>query len=286
MDDKHTKHAGRKPTDSITAEHLKEFIATQDDFALELFAYSLARDFGFSATHAGSYVDPISGKARQFDVQATRSCDENFHIYLAIECKSLRPSFPLLVSQLPRIYSESYQQVLWTSGKGQQSFINIGHSVATLADGASLYRKNQFVGKAISQVGFNGEGKLHSKDSEVFEKWGQAIASSSQLLNKAAALNKSLDKQLQKVVVVPILVVPDGTLWVVKYNEYGACVQEPENADEAEYFIEHVHAVKSETEGPYTITHLHFVTKTGLRNLLSRFAKDGDDAIHLMNMNY
>jgi len=43
MTQKTTKNEGRKPTDIITKEHLEEFIATQDDFALELYVYDLER---------------------------------------------------------------------------------------------------------------------------------------------------------------------------------------------------------------------------------------------------
>lgn len=283
MNQKPIKHEGRTPSDTITKEHLKEFIATQDDFALELYAYNLARELGFKVTHAGSYIDPQTGKARQYDVQASRACGENFHIYMAIECKALRPSFPLLVSRIPRIREESFQHIVNTMGKGRASYM--GNAQAQeLSGGASLYPMSEFVGKASSQVGFNGEGKLHSKDSEVFEKWGQAIASSNQLISRAASLNYRIEDTLQSSAVLPVLVVPDETLWVVDY--YGVNDSaEPIQANEAQYFIgSDQKTVGGSFSGTFTLSHLHIVTKTGLENLLRRFGKDGQDAIFLTNM--
>lgn len=63
MSNKSLRNPGRQPTDSIAEEHLREFIENQGDFALELFAYSLSNDLGFSARHTGSYIDPTTGKA-------------------------------------------------------------------------------------------------------------------------------------------------------------------------------------------------------------------------------
>lgn len=284
MTQKTTKNEGRKPTDIITKEHLEEFIATQDDFALELYVYDLARRAGFNPTHAGSYVDPSTGKARQFDVQASRACGENFHIHFAIECKALRPSFPLLVSQIPRIRAESFLHIMSSRGSGKDG-MSIYPQTRILTGGASLYPLSEFVGKALSQVGFNGEGKLHSKDSEVFEKWGQAIASSNQLIKRAASLNTSMQKPLQNSAVLPVLVVPDGTLWVVNYSALGDRT-EPAQAQEAKYFIGSTQTIDEGQSVTFILSHLHIVTKTGLEKLLLRFQEGGQDVEHIKNMLY
>jgi len=284
MNQKSVKHEGRQPTDTITKEHLAEFIATtQDDFALELYAYSLARRLGYEATHAGSYIDPQSGKARQFDVQARVACGEHFHVYFAIECKFLRPSFPLLVSQIPRISAESYQHIVMSNGKWRSLMLMTPHA-HPLTHGASLYPQQHYVGKALSQVGFNGEGKLHSKDAEVFEKWGQAIASSSQLLNKAAFVHLSIHDPSEKAAVLPVLVVPEGTLWAVNYDENGNLVTEPFQTDEVQYFIGSTQRINVTPPIDFLISYLHIVTKTGLQDLLVRFQKHGQDTVHLLGM--
>lgn len=285
MNQKREKNEGRQPTDTITKEHLEEFIATQDDFALELYVYTLARKLGFKPTHAGSYIDPTSGKARQFDVQASRACGENFTIHLAIECKALRPSFPLLVSQIPRTPAESFLDIAKSSGHDKSGFVVPFGQIQRLTGGASLYEMSEFVGKALSQVGFNGEGKLHSKDSEVFDKWGQAIASSNRLIRRALSVNDEYQGAIQHSAVLPVLVVPDGTLWVVDYAGSDNHT-EPTQAHEAQYFIDSKQSINVTPRVTFTLSHLHIVTKTGLEKLLVRFGKDGGDSEHLKGMLY
>jgi hypothetical protein len=285
MTSKPPKNPGRQSTDIITKENLEEFIATQDDFALELYAYSLARDLGFAARHAGSYIDPITGKARQFDVQANRVCENAFHVYFAIECKCLRASHPLLISQIPRIHDESYQDIVFTMGRTfpPSRLPSLSPGVYRLPWNRSLYQPNQYVGKSISQVGFNGDGKLSSKDAEVFDKWGQAIASSSQLIKRAEVLCKSLNESVQTSAVLPVLVVPDGTLWVANYSENGTLQEGPTQTDEARYFVGSVQSLGSNPQIPFTISHLHIVTKSGYEQLLRKFMPAGEYAILLQD---
>jgi hypothetical protein len=82
----------------INAADLREYLDTQDDFALELHAYRMARAHGFSAFHGGTYEDPATKKTRQYDVRASFALGAK-HIDLTIECKSLKRSYPLLVPE-------------------------------------------------------------------------------------------------------------------------------------------------------------------------------------------
>lgn len=83
----------------IGSTDISEFLATQDDFALELFVYHEAQNLGLDVSHGGTYEDPLTHKSRQYDLRASRICGDN-RIDLAIECKSLRQSFPLLISRM------------------------------------------------------------------------------------------------------------------------------------------------------------------------------------------
>lgn len=261
----------------ITKADLEEFIKTQDDFALELYAYSLARNFGFTATHAGSYTDRLTSKTRQFDVRASRACGRNFHVHFAIECKCLRPSFPLLISQIPRLPAESYLEVLRANGnKYTHPPVAVTPKIVRLDGVKSLYLPNQYVGKALTQVGFNTNGNGFSKgDSEVFDKWGQAIASASELIVNATSLHQ------EESIILPVLVVPDGTLWIANYAEEGSLQEGPTQVNEVQFFIGNQQKFEKNPIFSYTISHLHVVTKSGLNNLLQRFTAGGQDFLHL-----
>jgi hypothetical protein len=88
-----------------------EYIQTRDDFALELRLFREAKSLGFRAIHGGSYQDPFLSKTRQFDVRALSNVGGRY-VAVAIESKSLQPSYPLLVSQVPRAPHEAFNDVL------------------------------------------------------------------------------------------------------------------------------------------------------------------------------
>ncbi|MDO8031924.1 hypothetical protein O3297_00720 [Janthinobacterium sp. SUN128] len=266
--------APKRPNEPITKADLEKFIATQHDFALELYVYNLTRKLGFETAHAGSYTDQITGKTRQFDVRANRSCGREFHVHFAIECKSLQPSFPLLISQIPRLPAESYISIL------HSSYISFGPPrvassprIERLDGFKSLYPPNDYVGKASTQVGINGKAFI-SNDSEIFEKWGQAISSASDLIANAIWLEH------RKSIIIPVLVVPDDTLWAANYAEDGSPDGGPTQVNEVKFFIGDVKKFDNPVFS-YPISHLHIVTKLGLSKLLERFINDGQDSTHL-----
>src|SRR5689334_16242749 len=96
----------------ILTSDLEEYLQARDDFALEMHVYKLARDLRFSVSHGGTYNDPVTRKARQYDIRAIAQNGEHC-VALAIECKSLKPSYPLLISQIPRTERESYHCIIF-----------------------------------------------------------------------------------------------------------------------------------------------------------------------------
>jgi hypothetical protein len=268
---------------TITKSDLEDFIKTQDDFALELYVYSLARDRGFTATHAGSYSDPITGKTRQFDVRASRSCGQDLHVYLAIESKCLRPSFPLLISQIPRIPSESFQGVMQTEGYKQTAegqVRAVGPRVLRLDGVSSIYPPNLYVGKAVVQVGYNEAGRFVSNDSEVYDKWGQAIASANDLIRSASTFRVASD-MVQRSIVLPVLVVSDGTLWVANYSDNGTLQDGPVQTDQVQFYIGVSQTFVPNPDYLFPVSHLHVVTKSGLNAFLESFLDGGVNFAHL-----
>jgi hypothetical protein len=173
----------------IVATDLAEYLGEQDDFSLELFVYSTSRSFGFTSTHGGTYEDPVTKKPRQYDVRA-HFVREQQRIDLAIECKSLRTSFPLLVSRIPRVEQESFHHVIHSFEPKRKGYdpIAMTRTSSTYVLGSnvpSLYEAGQFVGKSTTQVGRNDKGDFVAGDSDVYDKWTQALGSIGELIFKA-----------------------------------------------------------------------------------------------------
>ena len=260
---------------AITADDVEEYLATQDDFALELFVYSQARALGLATTHGGTYEDPVTKKPRQYDVRAYFA-KNNCRIDLAIECKSLRPSYPLLISRIGRIAEESFHQLVF-SYQPMSSHVMTGRGitpaeVVTVGRGESIYSIGQYVGKSTAQIGRNDNGDFISTDSEIYDKWSQALASASELLSDAVYHHSKFEMGFCITAVIPILVVSDDTLWVADYSDNGVLQSKPRQVDDALLYVGREYSKPMSIS--YNVTHLHVCTKTAVPKLLERITTD------------
>ena len=268
----------RKSETPIGVADIREFLATQDDFALELAIYHQTKLLGLEVTHGGNYEDPVTKKPRQYDLRVFRAHGDN-RIDLAIECKSLSPSFPLLISRIRRIPEESYHQVIWShddddaSGPFRIPGLDANARTASLRNEDSLYPAGEFVGKATTQIGRNDKGQFVSGDGQVFDKWSQALASAADLVFDATEHHADSENGFCNTFICPVLVVPDGTLWVVDYEDDGAVRGDPRQIDEATLFVGREYWGIVSHPG-YTISHLHFCSRSGIVALLGRVAGD------------
>jgi len=258
----------------ISEADLAEYLATQDDFALELSVYHEARKLGFTATHGGTYEDPVTQKSRQYDVRAF-TLGNNCRVDLAIECKSLKPSYPLLLLQIPRSPEESFHDLICSyERKGPIGLTGefVSAKTITLRGAESIYLPGDHVAKATAQVGRNERGDLVSGDSEVYEKWSQALASSHDLIMSAAYHHETHNAERFLTFVLPLLVVPDGTLWAADYGEDGGLLAGPHPVEGALLFVgreytDRFHPVT-------TVSHLHICTRASASKLLHELARD------------
>ncbi|WP_157201084.1 hypothetical protein [Massilia sp. Root351] len=267
-------------TTPIKKDDLLEFVHNQDDFALELFVYRSALEEGYQAVHGGSYSDRVTGISRQFDVRAGISLTDNVRIELAIECKCLKPHFPLLVSRIPRSLEESFNEVIirpnTQDDPSSMDGLKRGYpQVLRFVEGRSLYPALLSVGKSTAQVGRkrgsgNEPSTLTSNDSEVFEKWGQALASANDLIQDALKRGPYPGRDQANVAVFPILVVSDETLWVADYDETGHLINDPLQINSAEIFVGEKYSIHwyGSSSITYAVSHLHVFTKSGIVEFL------------------
>lgn len=269
-----------KPLDTdITCADIEEFLTTQDDFSLELQIYEAARSFELQASHGGTYEDPVTKKPRQYDVRVTAERSV-LRIDLAIECKSLRRSCPLLISRIPRISEESFHEVVHSFSRPfnpHEAFaIDNTHADAVrLKRAHSLYSPQEFVGKSTAQVARHaGSREFVSTDSATYEKWSQALASAEDLIFDSTYRCQRMGGDDCVTSVLPLLVVSDDTLWVVDYGEDGKPVGKPRLCDEALLYVGREYSRPRNIS--FTISHLHVYTKTGVMKFLDRIRTDGD----------
>ena len=213
--------------------------------------------------HGGTYEDQVTGKTRQFDYrcQIVRGRDSSKSIFLAAECKNLKPDLPLVVCGRPRTSEESYHVFI---GRGDD-----GKSFLRKVDGFnSIYKPDDFVGKNLLRLKKKDNRLCADGDSEIYDKWSQALASSHDLAF-GAVYNNPPPKSCA--FVLPLVVVPDDSLWTVCYKDDGALDGDPKQVNQCEFYVDQKLLIGL----PFVLTHIHFVTLKGLSHMLSNFVAAG-----------
>jgi hypothetical protein len=253
-------HMPGKSNDPIGKPELDKFIAEDSDFGFEMRVLAEFRAVGFDCLHSGTYTDPVTKKIRQFDIRAAIDKGE-WRFALAVECKNLRT--PLLISAVPRTPQEAFHCVIRFRG-GTTSY----HApvVCDYVTDGSIYKADQPVGKKTDQIRREGS-KLTTDDSATFDKMGQAINSTEDLVKDMI----SSDYQRFRVV-VPVLVVPRDMLWQVDYDADGQIVVGARMVDRATIYMNHDwEASYSGHSLSYAISHLEIITRDSLAQTVTHW---------------
>lgn len=260
-------------SNEITSVDIQEYIDNYSDFSFEMQVLKKVKESGFHCEHGGTYDDPITHKPRQFDIRGVFNFGKAL-IYLSIEVKNLKTSFPLLISTIPRLESESFHDIIISKYDNTATVLDgdmYGHKIR-VDNSRSFYEINKPVGKECDQIGrHKTTNEIVSNDMQIYDKWSQAINSSYDLLEKSFYLSDSVDGVKSFVcITIPVLVVPDNTLWQIHYNSDGIPKSNPEKTDHCSYFINKNFFIGENFNGiDYSISHIEICTITGLVNFLN-----------------
>jgi hypothetical protein len=270
----------------LEAEAIARFLNERDDFAFEMRVMRsiVEADPGGIELHVdfgGSYADPVTGKSRQYDIRASAR-KENKKLRIAIECKQLSQAFPLVVSRCPRPRAEAYHNLI--VAKAREPIHEVedrpAYHTSRVFYGASAYAGEAPVGKGSTQLGIHANtGEFISDDSDIYEKWAQALASAEDLIwagiHDWDTYGKGNKNLLFLSAVLPILVVPDGALWILDYDDEGTLTGPPSQAKATEFYVGKL-VRKAEPMVRFEITHLHIFTHSGFKEFLeSSFVQGG-----------
>lgn len=247
--------------DAVTREDVERYLDNYSDFAFELSVLSILQGTGLTCWHSGTYEDPVSRKIREFDIRAhSRSTarDGQILLRLAIECKNLRPNYPLIIHRVRRDPEDAFTDLVKSTGGSYFSLRRAFATRVTLYDQASLYPAGEFVGKSSDQVGKRTDGEITTGDQDVFDRISQAFHSAHALLRIAHYDGRS-KKAPVFTVVIPMLVIPANRLWVVDYDDAGRVVAGPSLTSYTTYFADRRFVVGSDTgelPASYSLSHL------------------------------
>lgn len=257
----------RKDAPPLTPEDLAEFVAQKSDFRFEMDVLRQLRTEGFDANHAATYVDPLSNKIRAYDFRA-RWSSGSLVLRLAVECKNLSASSPVLVYATPREEVESFHSLVKRTQSG-----GIRFNSAHLMNGAqSAYKSGLPVGRQIEQPIKEGGG-FKASDAQTFDKWMQAVNGCADLIKQTVADAHGYPS-LQGI--VPMLVVPDGCLWQVEFDSDGVLTCPPCEATTAQLILRHTWTAQT-SMGPvnYDVSHLEIVCISAIARRLAELRGQG-----------
>lgn len=249
---------------TITPATLAEAVAGADDFGHEMRVRSLLEHNAGAVTHGWTYIDPVEGKPRQYDIRcALKHHSFPRYLQLAIECKNLAPEAPLIVSGTKRTRREAFHDFVLSDG-------TVGCRICVMRDDHcnATYPEGEFVGKSVLRFKPNAGKLTQSRDleSEIYNRWTQALASANDLCKQSGLAGSGQNTKVLTAI-LPIVVIPDGSLWVVDYDNMGNAAT-PCAADTTTLFLNH-EVVVHERNNWMNLTHIHFFTLTGLRLFLA-----------------
>jgi hypothetical protein len=273
-----------RPKREITPAAVKQVIEAEDDFGHEMRvgnelskaaesipANVYPRPSIAMMKHGETYVDPLSGKDRQFDyrcqVVLNDGAVDEASVFLAIECKNLHESSPLVICGRGRTSDEAYHCYVETKYRNGHLFPG-----ATKVRLSEFYPQHGFVGKSLVRLKQDKDGLYTEPQQDIYDRWSQAVTSAKELGRQACTHFKSTKEGSQFAFLLPVVVLPDGLLWQVAYDRLGRLTGQPERVEEGTLFITSQFEVNPGQ--PCVLTHIHFVTLKGFALLLQKFLKE------------
>jgi hypothetical protein len=143
----------------------------------------------------------------------------------------------------------------------------------------TVYRANEFVGKNLLRIKSEKNGKYSVvPDSDVYEKWSQALSSSEELCERAKRFSQDFKQEHVYSIIIPAVVVPDGSLWMMEYDPSGTPIADPRQLEACEFFVGRtwvIHPPGTPAFQEVCLSHIQFFTLSGLRKFVDRLQGQG-----------
>jgi hypothetical protein len=264
--------------DQILQADLLEYLNSYSDFSFELAVLKMLRESGVECEHGGYYEDPVTNKAREFDIRATKTIQRS-RVRMAIECKNIRENFPILISCIPRHEQESYHQIALISEPKTDSLIALSlhqsrAKTLSIRGQYTLYKPHEPVGKSTVQVGRALDNTISANDAELYEKWGQCLSSANDLVERVYWDGSEDEEESYLSAVIPFVVVPNNRLWMVSYDEEGNRVCDPHPTNRCSCFIDKDYEMGTKlASARLWLSHIEIVTFDGMRSFVEAHLK-------------
>lgn len=286
----------------LTPDLVTEAADRHDDFGFEMRVGRVLRAVhGAKVRHGENYDDPVTGLSRQSDYRFQFGIGGRF-IHLAVECKNFSDQAPAVISSVRRRVLEAnhdtircecvyFHHLKAYSNSRSSSLHKVRHC-------SKLYPGGGFVGKNAARYcyvpeTFKGKGDSRELiphtvkiegDSDLHTGFSQALASAHGLCHEATILADQNTSPILTSLILPVLVVPNECLWLIRYDDDGLRIGAPEKVTQCTFFVGRKFAIRAAHEPNLThdfeFSHVHLLTLSGLDQFLRQIenrTNDGDD---------
>ena len=265
----------------ISSSDIKDIVLKEDDFGHEMRVGKVIRDIpNISVQHGGTYVDAVTGKPRQFDFRCSLQ-KESAELNLAIECKNLNS--PVVICGTKRQNDEAFHDLVgWRQGSGYKEVRYTSSPILVTfraTEALAFYPPNEFVGKSLVRIKPNlnksiPKPYIADSDSDVYDKWAQALSSAVGLIKTARKRAKQHRVSEFSTTVLPAVVVPNDSIWKVAYDENGSICEQPNQVNNCELFVgREIRFDDLAFSHSFKFSHIHFFTIRGFSSFLSDMVK-------------
>lgn len=279
-------------TKPITVFDIDKYLKEESNFSFEMEVIQELDKLkscsqGFRLEHSGSYTDPITKKNREFDIRAylsNNSGEKTNKLYMAIECKNLKDFYPLVIESMQRKREEDFHCLIEkNSPQLRNQKINIkrmNHPHPTVywpysvsvGGNQNIHSHVGHVGKSMNQLGVLDNGSLKCGDDKVYDKYTQALNSCFDFKQAIEA-----DRAAHLSAILPILVVPDDTLWEVRYDEKMQVVSKDRVCHVQYYLDKKLFDDAGNPWNKFSISHLEIVTFSFLNSVIKLYFSGHQD---------
>ncbi|MGE4132562.1 MAG: hypothetical protein AB7F86_13045 [Bdellovibrionales bacterium] len=272
-----SKKPQKDPKLPIDESDITDFILAKSDFSFEAKVSNRLSLCGFKVDHAGTYIDTVTKKIRQFDIKAYRDLGDDCYAFLSVECKNLKPQGPLVIHRLKRKSGEAFHDLVYfppanpikDDGILIKKKVRSSAFVLRLEGQQSIYSKGDFVGKAMDVLRRGNAGILGG-DGEVFEKQTQSLSSAMSFLEDISTFTPGTRAGF--FAIFPFLVIPDDSLWVIDYGDNGETLGKPVKKDTAKFYIDRAGNPNFRGDNQvFRFSHMDIVTIGALPKLLDEY---------------
>lgn len=260
--------------DTAIESGLNALVDDVTDFGFELTVLKRLRDAGFQCSPARQAWDYDNATLKR-EALAADGGEGEYHIHLEVGCANIQPQDAVLLSTLPRTPEQSSHYLLRAEvNRSLQQMYPDNRPSATLEAApispSGLYPADTPVAQSYDHVKGLSDPGAHDDTAVLCEAIDRAVQGVLHFIKAIEIRKEELGMPTTRII-VPMVVLPDNTLWLVDYTIDGGPLTRPRTVSRASMLMRSIGMGPHDGWYPLNVSHIEFRTISGLANIRDEF---------------